>query len=204
MGVTRYALSAIALILTLPAIAADSAYPNRPVRIIVPLAPGGGTDNLTRIMAPRLTELLGQQMVVENRPGAGGQIGADLVAKATPDGYVILNVESSFASNPSLFTKLPYDTLKDFAPVSLLATTPNVLMVHPSVPAKSLKELVALGKARPELFKFAMGGLGTATHLGINKDAPDGRPVAACHCPQRRVLSRRRLGGLHHRYDLAA
>jgi tripartite-type tricarboxylate transporter receptor subunit TctC len=143
--------------------------PNRLLRIIVPLAPGGGTDNLTRIMAPRMTELLGQQVVVENRPGAGGQIGTEFVAKALPDGYTILNVESSFASNPSLFRKLPYDTLKDFAPVSLLATTPNVLMVHPSVPAKSLKELVALGKAQPVLFTFAMGGLGTATHLGIEQ-----------------------------------
>jgi tripartite-type tricarboxylate transporter receptor subunit TctC len=153
----------------LPAFAADPAFPTRLVRIIVPLAPGGGTDNLTRIMAPRMTELLGQQVVVENRPGAGGQIGTEFVAKAAADGYSILNVESSFASNPSLFRKLPYDTLKDFAPVSLLATTPNVLMVHPSVPAKSLKELVALGKAKPALFTFAMGGLGTATHLGIEQ-----------------------------------
>jgi tripartite-type tricarboxylate transporter receptor subunit TctC len=169
MSTTRYALNVVALMLTLPAIAAEPAYPNRLVRIIVPLAPGGGTDNLTRIMAPRLIELLGQQVVVENRPGAGGQIGTDYVAKAAPDGYTILNVESSFASNPSLFKKLPYDTLKDFAPVSLLAVTPNVLMVHPSVPAKTLKELVALGKARPELFTFAMGGLGTATHLGIEQ-----------------------------------
>ena len=169
MGAARYALSAMALMTALPAGAAESAYPNRLVRIIVPLAPGGGTDNLTRIMAPRLIELLGQQVVIENRPGAGGQIGTEIVAKAAPDGYTLLSVESSFASNPSLFTKLPYDTLKDFAPVSLLATTPNVLMVHPSVPAKTLRELIALGKARPELFTFAMGGLGTATHLGIEQ-----------------------------------
>ena len=169
MGTARYALSVMALMMALPAAAAEPAYPNRLLRIIVPLAPGGGTDNLTRIIVPRLIELLGQQVVVENRPGAGGQIGTDFVAKAAPDGYTILNVESSFASNPSLFRKLPYDTLKDFAPVSLLATTPNVLMVHPSVPAKTLKELVALGKARPELFTFAMGGLGTATHLGIEQ-----------------------------------
>ena len=169
MRALRYASSVLALAAALPAYPAETAYPNRLVRIIVPLAPGGGTDNLTRIMAPRLIELLGQQVVVENRPGAGGQIGTDYVAKAGPDGYTILNVESSFASNPSLFKKLPYDTLKDFAPVSLLAVTPNVLMVHPSVPAKTLNELVALGKARPELFTFAMGGLGTATHLGIEQ-----------------------------------
>ena len=169
MGMASYALSVMALIMVQPVLAAEPAYPNRLVRIIVPLAPGGGTDNLTRIMAPRLIELLGQQVVIENRPGAGGQIGTDFVAKAPPDGYTILNVESSFASNPSLFRKLPYDTLKDFAPISLLAVAPNVLMVHPSVPAKSLKELIALGRARPELFTFAMGGLGTATHLGIEQ-----------------------------------
>ena len=149
--------------------AAEQPFPARVVRIVVPLAPGGGTDNLTRIMAPRMGEILGQQVIVDNRPGAGGQIGTDVVAKAAPDGYTILNVESSFASNPSLFSKLPYDTLRDFAPVSLLAMTPNVLIVHPSVPAKTLKELIALGKANPRLFTFAMGGLGTATHLGIEQ-----------------------------------
>ena len=154
---------------TPPGLAADQAFPARVVRIVVPLAPGGGTDNLTRIMAPRMGEILGQQVIVDNRPGAGGQIGTDAVAKAAPDGYTILNVESSFASNPSLFSKLPYDTLRDFAPISLLAMTPNVLIVHPSVPAKTLKELIALGKANPRLFTFAMGGLGTATHLGIEQ-----------------------------------
>ena len=148
---------------------ADGLYPNRPVRVVVPLAPGGGTDNLTRIIGPRVAELLGQQIIVDNRPGAGGQIGTEAVARAAPDGYTILNVESSFSSNPSLFSKLPYDTLKDFTPISLLATTPNVLIVHPSVPAKTLKELVALGKVRPALFTFAMGGYGTATHLGIEQ-----------------------------------
>ncbi len=169
MPLIRHLLGTVALACALPALAAEPAFPLRLIRIIVPLAPGGGTDNLTRIMAPSLTAMLGQQVVVENRPGAGGQIGTDFVARAAPDGYTILHVESSFASNPSLFTKLPYDTLRDFAPISLLAATPNVLMVHPSVPAKTLKELVALGKAKPALFTFAMGGLGTATHLGIEQ-----------------------------------
>src|SRR5450756_2577946 len=105
----RCVIATAALAQAVPAAAAEPAFPSRPVRIIVPLAPGGGTDNLTRIMAPRMSELLGQQIVVDNRPGAGGQIGTDLVAKAKPDGYTILNVESSFASNPSLFSKLPYD-----------------------------------------------------------------------------------------------
>lgn len=170
---TAHRMSGVALALALawigPARAADGSYPARPIRIVVPLAPGGGTDNITRIMAPRLSELLGQQVVVENRPGAGGQIGTAYVAKAPPDGYTLLNVESSFTSNPSLFTKLPYDTLRDFVPITLLATAPNVLIVHPSVPARTLKELVALGRARPKAFTFAMGGLGTATHLGVEQ-----------------------------------
>src|SRR5215212_8384772 len=163
------AVAAAIFTFTYGALAAEQAFPSKVVRIIVPLAPGGGTDNITRIMAPSLTEVLGQHVIVDNRPGAGGQIGTEFVARAAPDGYTILNVESSFASNPSIFRKLPYDTLKDFAPISLLATTPNVLIIHPSVPAKTLKELVALGKSNPSMFTFAMGGLGTATHLGIEQ-----------------------------------
>ena len=149
--------------------AAAQNFPARPVRIIVPLAPGGGTDNLTRILAPKLSELLGQQIVVENRAGAGGQIGTDYVAKSAADGYTLLNVDTSFTSNPSLFAKLPYDSIKDFAPVSLLAAAPVALIVHPSVPARSLRELLILAKARPQLFNFAMGGYGSATHLAVEQ-----------------------------------
>ena len=145
------------------------AYPVRPVRIVVALAPGGGTDNLTRVMAPRMSELLGQQVVVENRAGAGGQIGADHVAKSAPDGYTLLNTDTSFASNPSLFSKLPYDSVRDFAPVSLLASAPVALVIHPSVPAKTLQELLALATSRPAMFNFAMGGFGSATHLGVEQ-----------------------------------
>ena len=166
----RIAATAVALFgVSLGEAALAQGYPMRPVRIVVALAPGGGTDNLTRIMAPRLTELLGQQIVVENRAGAGGQIGTDYVAKAAPDGYTILNVDTSFASNPSLFSRLPYDSLRDFAPVSLLASAPVALVIHPSVPAKTLKELLALAKSRPTLFNFAMGGYGSATHLGVEQ-----------------------------------
>lgn len=143
------------------------AYPARAVRIVIPFAPGGGTDNLTRIMAPRLTELLGQQILIDNRPGASGQIGTELVARAAPDGYTIVHVDTSFSSNPGLYRKLPYDTVKDFAPISLLATAPVVLIVHPSVPVKSLKELIALARARPGELNFATGGAGSATHLGV-------------------------------------
>ncbi len=143
------------------------AYPARAVRIVIPFAPGGGTDNLTRILAPKLTELLGQQILIDNRPGASGQIGTELVARATPDGYTIVHVDTSFTSNPSLYRKLPYDTVKDFAPISVLASAPVVLMIHPSVPVKSLKELIALAKARPGELNFATGGTGSATHLGV-------------------------------------
>lgn len=164
--VTTVAALATALVCST---AGAQSFPTRAVRIVVALAPGGGTDNLTRIIAPKLTEFLGQSFVVENRAGAGGQIGSDYVAKAPADGYTILNVDTSFASNPSLFRKLPYDSLKDFAPVSLLASAPVALIIHPSVPAHSLRELLILAKARPTLFNFAMGGYGSATHLGIEQ-----------------------------------
>ncbi len=144
-------------------------YPARPVRIIVPFAPGGSTDSLTRIMAPKMSEILGQQIVVENRGGGASQIGTDLVAKAAPNGYTILHVDTVFASNPSLFSKLPYDSLRDFAPVSLLASAPVALVVHPSVPAKTLKELLVLAKSRPNLFNIATGSLGGATYLGVSQ-----------------------------------
>jgi tripartite-type tricarboxylate transporter receptor subunit TctC len=142
-------------------------FPTKPVRVIIPFAPGGGTDNLTRIMAPRLTELLGQPIVVDNRAGASGQIGTELGARAAADGHTLTHVDTSFTSNPSLFSKLPYDPIRDFAPVSLLASAPVVLIVHPSVPVKSLKELIALAKARPGELNFATGGAGSATHLGV-------------------------------------
>jgi tripartite-type tricarboxylate transporter receptor subunit TctC len=145
------------------------AFPTHPIRIIVALAPGGGTDNLTRVMAAKMNEFLGQQVVVENKAGAGGQIGADFVAKSPPDGYTLLNTDTSFTSNPSLFKKLPYDSVKDFAPVSLLAASPVLLLIHPSVPAKSLKELLALAHSKPKLFNFAMGGFGSGTHLAVEQ-----------------------------------
>jgi len=140
-------------------------YPVKPIRIIVPLAPGGGTDTLTRVMNPRLVALLGQQVLVENRPGAATQIGTEFVAKAAPDGYVLLNTDTSLHTNPSLYAKLPYDTLRDFAPVSLLASAPVVLAIHPSVPVTTLKQLIALARARPGELTFAIGGYGTGTHL---------------------------------------
>jgi tripartite-type tricarboxylate transporter receptor subunit TctC len=118
-------------------------------------------------MAPKASELLGQQWVADNRPGASGQIGTELAARAVPDGYTILHVDTSFTSNPSLYAKLPYDPIKDFAPISLLASAPVVLIVHPSMPVKTLRELIALAKARPGELNFATGGAGSATRLGV-------------------------------------
>ena len=163
----RVAGAAALLGLIVAGSAGAQGYPARAIRVIIPFAPGGGTDNLTRIMAPRLTELLGQPMVVDNRPGASGMIGTELAARAAPDGYSIVHVDTSFSSNPSLYPKLPYDPVRDFTPISLLASAPVVLIVHPSVPVKTLKELIALAKARPGELNFATGGAGSATHLGV-------------------------------------
>ena len=161
-------IAACALLLcgAVPAPLAAQAFPAKSVRVIVPFAPGGGTDNLTRIIAPKLTETLGQAVVVDNRAGGNSQSGTELAARAAPDGHTLLHVDTSFTSNPSLFAKLPYDPLRDFAPVSLLASAPVVLIVHPSVPARTLKDLIALAKARPGELNFATGGAGSATHLG--------------------------------------
>ncbi len=141
------------------------AWPARPVRMIVPFAPGGPTDVMARILAQKLSESLGQQFIVENRAGAGGNIGMGVAAKSPADGYTILVASSSYVVNPSLYAKSPYDPYKDFAPVTVAAASPNVLVVHPSIPAKSVKELVALVKANPGKYNFASPGTGTTPHL---------------------------------------
>jgi len=141
-------------------------YPSRPVRIIVPFAPGGGSDIFGRTLAVRLSEALGPQVLVENRPGGNTLIGAELAARAAPDGYTLfLSTNGTVAINPSLYKKLPYDAVKDFAPVSLIGVGPNVLVVHPSLPVKSVKELIALAKAHPGKLSYASSGIGGAPHL---------------------------------------
>lgn len=165
IGVLRALLAAVLMLAGASAFA--QAYPSKTIRIIVPFAPGGGTDILTRVIAPRLNELFKQQVVVDNRPGAGSQIGTDLAAKAPPDGYTLLTTDSSFFTNPSLYAKLPYDSLRDFVPVSLAASAPVILIVHPSVPVKTVKELVSLARAQPGALNFASGGPGSSTHLGV-------------------------------------
>ena len=143
-------------------------YPNRPIRAVVPLAPGGGTDMVGRLVAAKLGELLGQQIVVDNRGGGGGVVGTDLVAKATPDGYTILvGSITTNAVNPVLYKKLPYDHIRDFAPISLIGTVPNALVVHASMPAKNMKEFLAYAKANPGKINYGSAGLGSAPHLSM-------------------------------------
>jgi tripartite-type tricarboxylate transporter receptor subunit TctC len=148
-------------------IQAQQQYPVRPIRMIVPSAPGGGTDITARIIAPKLSEYLGQQVIVENRAGAGPMIGSETVAHATPDGYTLLMGISTLAINPAIYKKVPYDALTDFAPISLVVTLPNVLVVHPSLGVKSVKELITYSKARPGKINFASAGLGTSPHLSM-------------------------------------
>ncbi|OGA53405.1 MAG: hypothetical protein A3F74_05705 [Betaproteobacteria bacterium RIFCSPLOWO2_12_FULL_62_58] len=145
--------------------AAEPQYPARPIRLIVPFAPGGPTDVIARVVAQRLSESLAQQVVVDNRAGAGGNIGMGIAANSSPDGYTILVVSSSFVVNPSLYSKIPYDPYKSFAPVTNMAASPNVFVAHPSVPAKSIPELIKLVQANPKKYNFATPGIGTTPDL---------------------------------------
>ena len=140
-------------------------YPARPIRVVVPFPPGGGTDLMARTVVQKLGESLGATVVVDNRGGAGGTIGTDLVAKAPPDGYTLVVVSGSHAINPSLYPKLPYDSVRDFAPVTMLTSGPGLLVVHPSVPARTVKEFIALARSRPGQLHYASAGIGTPPHL---------------------------------------
>ena len=148
-------------------LATAQTYPAKPIRIVVPFPPGGGTDVVARTVAQKMHETLGQTVVVDNRAGANGIIGTDLVAKAPADGYTVLVTIASHTINPTLYSKLPYDTLADLAPVSLLAEYPFVITVHPSVPAKTIKELIASAKSRPGQLSYASSGNGSGPHLGM-------------------------------------
>jgi tripartite-type tricarboxylate transporter receptor subunit TctC len=165
MKIALRALAIACLCLPISATLA-SGYPERPVHWMVPSAPGGGTDASARIVAPRLAEILGQPVVIDNRPGASGGIGAEVVARSAPDGYMLLAAIASHTSNPALM-KLSYDFARDFAPVSLIVTLPNVLVAHPSLPAKNEKELLALAKARHGELQYATGGIGSNQHMAM-------------------------------------
>ncbi len=157
-------LAAIAL--AQPAAAQAPAYPTKAIRLVVPFPPGGATDILARNVAQKLSETWGQSVVVDNRPGAGGNIGSELVAKAAPDGYTLeMGTVGTHAINASLYSKMPYDHVKDFAPIILVAGVPNVLVVNPSLPVNSVQELIAYAKANPGKLNFASSGPGTSIHL---------------------------------------
>ena len=145
--------------------ASAQAYPVRPVRLIIPFSPGGAADVPARILTQRMSEVLGQQVVIENRPGAGSTIGADVAAKAPPDGYTLFMISNTHFVSAALYKTLPYDSLNDFAPVTQITSAPNVLVVHPSLPAKSVKELVALARSRPRQIDYASSGNGSTQHL---------------------------------------
>ena len=140
-------------------------YPSKPIRLVVPFAPAGSADALARTIQPALSEALGQTLVIDNRPGASSTIGTDMTAKAAPDGYTLVLITTTHTVNPSLIARLPYDTVKDFAAVSLVVSQANILVVHPAVAAKSVSELVALAKAKPNTVNFASGGNGSSPHL---------------------------------------
>ena len=169
---------AVCLALLAPVAAqADDPYPNKPVRVVVAFGPGGPSDLIGRLIGQKLTERLGKQFYIENHAGAGGNIGTGIAARAEPDGYTILIASSHFTINPSLYGKVPYDPIKDFTPVTLIANSPNVLVVNPSLPVKSAKELVDLVRASPGMYSYAMPGAGTPAHLsgemfrlGLNLD----------------------------------
>jgi tripartite-type tricarboxylate transporter receptor subunit TctC len=166
----RLFIAAVAALATLTGIASAVAqaptYPAKPIRLVVPFPAGGSLDVVARAIGQKLTESWGQPVVIDNRPGAGGNIGADLVAKSAPDGYTILEgALSTHAVNVSLYSKMPYDPVRDFAPITLVAVTPNVLVLNPSVPANSVKELIAYAKANPGKLSFGSGSNGSAGHL---------------------------------------
>ncbi len=146
--------------------AAERPYPTKPIRLIVPYAPGGGNDTMARAIGNKLTETWGQQVIIDNRPGANGLVAGEMAAKAAPDGYTLFMANiGSHAINPALYKKIPYDPVNDFAPVSLLGTTTNVLVVHPSTPVKSLKELIAYAKAKDGQVTYGSNGSGSSQHL---------------------------------------
>jgi tripartite-type tricarboxylate transporter receptor subunit TctC len=162
-AIVRSFIALAALAMAVPASA--QSYPTRSVRLIVPFAAGGPTDVIARIVAQKLSEAWGQQVVTENVPGAGGNTGVAMAARARPDGYTVLVVSTGFIVNPSMYSRIPYDPIKDFAPITLVAASPNVISVNPEVPAKSLKDLVALVKANPGKYSFAQPATGSTPHL---------------------------------------
>ena len=168
MNILRHLASTLLVCIPLLAVAQASDFPNKAIRLIVPFPPGGATDAAARLVAGKMSEHWGQPVLVDNRAGAGGNVGSDLVAKSPADGYtLVMGVTGSHAINTSLYSKMPYDPVADFVAISQVAVVPNVLVVHPSVPARNLAELVALAKKEPGKLNYASLGNGTAAHLGM-------------------------------------
>ena len=166
--------------------AAQDKYPSKPIRLIVSFAVGGPTDIVARLMAAKMSESLGQQIIVDNKPGAGGNLGADMVAKAAPDGYTLLMATvSTHAINPGLYKKLPYDPVKDFEPIAQIGITPTLLVVHPSVPAKDVQELIALVKANPGKYNYGSSGMGSIIHMCGEQLKTMGGGLDIAHVPYR-------------------
>lgn len=161
---------AITSLMAAPFVSAQSAaqsFPNKPIRFVVPFPPGGGNDILARALAPKMSEILGQQVVVDNRAGAGGNIGADFVAKSPADGYTIVIASNQVTMNPWIYSKLPFDIAKDFSPVAQIASVPMLLAINPEIPAKNLQEFIALAKAKPGSLNYSTPGLGTPQHIAF-------------------------------------
>ena len=152
-----YALAAISV--------CAQSYPTKPVRMVIPFAPGGNTDIIGRIFVPKMSQILGQQIIVDNRGGAGGTIGTDFAARQAPDGYTLIMVSAGHTINPAMIKKLPYDSIKDFAPIGIIADVPTAFVVHPSLPAKNVKQFIAFAKARPGEIFYSTAGRGTVGHL---------------------------------------
>ncbi|HWI14435.1 MAG TPA: tripartite tricarboxylate transporter substrate binding protein [Burkholderiales bacterium] len=160
------ALSAVFLLASSAMAQTSATYPTRPIRMIVPSAPGSGPDIMARAIGQKLTEAYGQQVVIDDKPGAGGIIGSEAAAKSAPDGYTLIMANAgSHAVNASLYSRLPYDPVRDFAPITLVSSAPNILIVHPSLPVKSVKDLIALAKSKPGQLAFGSGGNGSTAHL---------------------------------------
>jgi len=165
MYATRALMIFIAALLTAAMPAAAQNYPTKTIRMVIPFAAGGNTDIIGRIFAPKMAEILGQQIIIDNRGGAGGTIGTENVTRAAPDGYTLLMASAGHTINPAMIKKLPYDSVKDFVPIGIVADVPTAFVIHPSLPPKNLKEFIALAKARPNDIFYSTAGIGTVGHL---------------------------------------
>ena len=167
MNVARSCATAIAAILAMAAgtPAAAQNYPAKTIRMVIPFAAGGNTDIIGRIFAPKMAEILGQQIIIDNRGGAGGTIGSEFAVRQPPDGYTLLMASAGHTINPAMIKKMPYDSVKDFAPIGIVADVPTAFVIHPSLPPKNLKEFIALAKKQPDQILYGSGGTGSSAHL---------------------------------------